>query len=357
MDLPTSKEKGFSMIELMLAMTLSLILLAAVLSIFLGSRSSYETIDRLSRLQENGRFALDQIVADIRSAGYLGCASSAKYRLTTLNDSTDLAWNFSQAVTGFDAAGSSWSPTLDSAVDSPAAGSDVLALRVPDREAVSVPLTKALSTPTSNLTISHLGSATLSPGDVVLLANCEAEVALQITGYTSGSNISGDTVAHALGGATTTSPGNATADLGYPFPAHSELVPVHTVIYYVRQSGSGAGSSCNSKTACSLWRRKGVNAPEELVEGIDSMQVLYGVDTNYDGAIDAYSTAAVVAANNQWSNVMSVRVALLGRSLDEYGDIKDTTVYSLLDASTGPFNDRRLRKIFSATTSLRNRIS
>lgn len=352
-----TEEHGFSMVELMIAMTLSLIVLAGILSIFSGSRSTYETIDRLSRLQENGRFALDQIVADTRSAGYLGCTNKPKYRLTTLNHSADLAWDFSQAVRGFEASGSSWSPTIGSAIDTPAPGSDVLVLRVPDREAIGVPLKSPMSTSSSGFTVTHLAAASLSSGDVVLLSNCEAEVAFQITGFTSGSDVVGDTLTHAVGGDTTTSPGNATASIDYPFPAHSELIPVHTVIYYVRQSGSGTGSSCNSKNSCSLWRRKGVNAPEELVEGIDSMQVLYGVDTDDDGALDDYSTAAAIAVSNRWAGVMSVRVALLARSLDEYSRNTDTSTYALLDTTVGPYNDRRMRKVFSATTSLRNRIS
>lgn len=351
------RENGFSIIELMVAMVLSLLLLAGVLSVFAGSRSTYETVDRLSRLQENGRFALDQIVNDVRSAGYLGCTRNPKYKITTLNSSTNLAWNFSQVISGFDASGSSWSPAIDATVVTPATGSDVLVLRVPDREATGIPLKVAMSASTSDLTVPHSTTASFASGDVVLLTNCEAEAALQVTGYTSGTTATGDTVAHGSGGATTYSPGNATNNLSYTFPANAEVTHVHTVIYYVRQSGSGTGTSCDATNACSLWRRNGMNTPEEVVEGIDSMQVLYGVDTDGDGAADTYSTAATVDTNNQWGSVLSVRIALLGQSLDEYGNDKDANTYTLLDATAGPYNDRRMRKIFSSTTSLRNRAS
>src|SRR5690606_32670244 len=46
---------GFSVVELMVAMAISLLLLAGVVAIFSSSRSSYETTTRLSRIQENGR--------------------------------------------------------------------------------------------------------------------------------------------------------------------------------------------------------------------------------------------------------------------------------------------------------------
>ena len=53
------RSRGFSVIELMVAMAISLLLLGGVISIFVSSKSSYETNERLSRIQENGRFALN----------------------------------------------------------------------------------------------------------------------------------------------------------------------------------------------------------------------------------------------------------------------------------------------------------
>src|SRR4051794_24843321 len=76
-----NNRRGFSLVELLVAMGLSLILLAGVATMFASSRGSYETNERLARLEENGRFALDTIARDIRSAGYLGCSNFASTNL------------------------------------------------------------------------------------------------------------------------------------------------------------------------------------------------------------------------------------------------------------------------------------
>ena len=58
----------------MVSITLGLILLAGVMSIFHSSKVTYNTNEKTARLQENGRVALDFLTHDLRSAGYLGCA-------------------------------------------------------------------------------------------------------------------------------------------------------------------------------------------------------------------------------------------------------------------------------------------
>jgi hypothetical protein len=54
--------------------------------------------------------------------------------------------------------------------------------------------------------------------------------------------------------------------------------------------------------------------------------------------------------------VISVSVALLARSLEEYGVDTDRRSYSLLDVTVAAPADRRLREVFSATASIRNRV-
>ena len=51
------RQSGLSLVELMIAITLSLLLIAGVLQIFLSSKQTYSTNNALSRVQESGRFA------------------------------------------------------------------------------------------------------------------------------------------------------------------------------------------------------------------------------------------------------------------------------------------------------------
>ncbi|WP_268935008.1 PilW family protein [Spartinivicinus ruber] len=64
------KQKGFSIIELMIALLLGLLIIAGILQLFLGITQTYRQNDELARAQENGRIALTFIAKDLRMAGY-----------------------------------------------------------------------------------------------------------------------------------------------------------------------------------------------------------------------------------------------------------------------------------------------
>jgi prepilin-type N-terminal cleavage/methylation domain-containing protein len=66
---------GFTLVELMVAVTIGLIILAAVSQIFVTSRLSYKLEENLARVQENGRFAMEFLSRDLRMAGYAGCVN------------------------------------------------------------------------------------------------------------------------------------------------------------------------------------------------------------------------------------------------------------------------------------------
>ncbi len=65
------KQQGLSLVELMVALTLGMVLMAGFLQIFMSVRSTYAANEASSRLQENGRFALDFLTRHARLAGYI----------------------------------------------------------------------------------------------------------------------------------------------------------------------------------------------------------------------------------------------------------------------------------------------
>lgn len=332
---------GFSLVELMVAMALSLILLAGVLAIFASSRTTYETTDRLSRIQENGRFALDLLTRDLRSAGYIGCSKRGSFS-STLRTPTSLLWNFEFPLEGFDAQGTGWAPTLDTTtvVDPDPAG-DALVIRVPVGEFDPVRLTDFMSSTTDPVSIADVSPALIEAGDVVQASDCRNRVVFQVSANNAGQ------LAHEDVAATTTAPGNVTADLGVAFAEDGEVVPVRSVIYFLREgTTAGAGTS--------LWRRlSDAGVAEELVEGVESMQFQFGEDTDNDAVIsvDEYRNADEV---DDWNQVLSVRIALLVRSLSEYGTDTGAGTYELLDESIDDPGDRHMRQVFTTTVSIRN---
>lgn len=63
-------QQGFSLVELMIAITLGMVLMGAALQFMVSTRQTYELNDDISRIQENGRIALDIMVKDLQMAGY-----------------------------------------------------------------------------------------------------------------------------------------------------------------------------------------------------------------------------------------------------------------------------------------------
>jgi len=346
------RSRGFGVVELMVAMAISLLLLSGVISIFVSSKSSYETNERLSRIQENGRFALNSIMTDLRASGFVGCARQPTYLSTSLNNATTLQWNFlAGPVTGFQATGAStWSPAMDASIPSPLSGSDVVVVRAPVRERVALPLTTDIGAATNTLQVAAGSTNGVATGDIVLAYSCEAISVFQVSGYASGTGV----ISH-VANATGQVPGNANNTVNYSYRRDvTYVVPVETVAYFVAPSSRvGDASDPAPAGTTSLWRRRGLNAAEELVEGIEQFQVQYGVDTNGDVIVDEYRTADNVT---DWNDVISVSVALLARAIDEYGADTDRRSYNLLGVTVAGPGDRRLREVFTATASIRNRV-
>ncbi len=69
----TNKQRGLSLVELMIALVLGLVLSAGVFQVFTNSSQTYQLSDSLSNLQENMRFAVGRLQYETRMAGYRGC--------------------------------------------------------------------------------------------------------------------------------------------------------------------------------------------------------------------------------------------------------------------------------------------
>ena len=67
---PASRQRGVSLVELMIALVIGLIIVASVSQVFLSGKRSYGTQAGLGALQENGRFALYFLQRDLQFAGF-----------------------------------------------------------------------------------------------------------------------------------------------------------------------------------------------------------------------------------------------------------------------------------------------
>lgn len=334
-------QRGFSLVELMVAMAIGLLLLAGVASLFFSSKVTYLTNEKTARLQENGRIAVELMVHDIRSAGYVGCAKEAFFN-TTLDVAGDPRWDYSQPVLGFESLGDgTFSPALGVALDPvPVLDSDVVVVRMPVRDRPAMTLRTDLATSADDLTV-LAASAQVNAGDIMMISDCQASSVFQVSAWVPGAP--NGQIQHAVGGA---GPGNLTADLGFQYLAGARILPLQTIIYWVGDDGTGPA----------LWRQVGDADAEMLVEGVQALQLAYGEDVDADRVANNYVSADLVT---DWNDVISVSLSLLARS-EEVGTDVDTATYNLLDPALGglalgPFDDRRQRMVFTTTAAVRNR--
>ena len=338
-----NQQRGFSLVELMVSITIGLVLLAGVMSIFFSSRVTYIANENTARLQESGRVALDFLTHDVRAAGYMGCARAVPFN-TTLNNPTALLWDYSIPLQGFESDGAgAWAPALGAGTLDPAPinDSDVLVVRSLQRDGRALRVNFSLASLTSDPNVGAMAPQPYADGSVMMITDCNASSVFQMNSWNAGQLV------HNVGGSTP--PGNATTDLGYLYQVGARVAPLATYIYYV-----GTDPVTNLP---GLYRQTGSTQPAELIiDGVQALQVAYGEDTNGDRIADQYVAADAVA---NWDRVLSVSMAMLVQS-DESGTRTDVNTYPLLPAgiggqTLGPFNDRRQRMVFTTTIALRNR--
>ena len=330
---------GFSLVELMVAMTIGLILLGGALSVLYSSKLTYYENERIGRLQESGRAAVELMLRDMRAGGFKGCNQTTAFT-NALASPTGLLWNFAAPVQGYESTGAgSWSPAVDAAIITPRSGSDILAVRTSRIDAPTFTTNASMTSSTADMTVDKATADTITAGQSVMISDCSAAAVFAVT--------------TAVGAGATATITHAATDLGIAFPVGAHVVPVDTVIYYIRDSATVRDGIRNP----SLWRKVGTAAAQELIEGIESMQILYGADTDGDRLVNSYMDAGAVNAAANWARVVSVSVALLIRSVEPNSTTTDNKPYSLLGTTVGPFNDRYERTLYTTTVTLRNTTS
>ncbi|MDE2088439.1 MAG: PilW family protein [Gammaproteobacteria bacterium] len=392
---------GLTVVEIMVAVTISLILLAGVLQIFISSRGAYRLQQGLSRLQENGRFAMNFLVKDIRMAGYMGCVKSDPNSITsTLFNPNAFQNNFSVSLQGYEFNGTGpganytlpaadpapdpstgdWTPALDASLQGKVIpGTDVIVIRRMSNQSTELvpPYTNAAQlfasySPTGTCPGGGASYDGMCNGDVVMVSDCAKSRVFQITNLTPTGGNTAVNVVHAGNGSqgnSTTSWGGASDQAG-AFGQGAQLAKAETIVYYVGQAGfDRSGNTCPAATDCppALYSMVNGGTPQELVDGVENMQILYGVDTDADGVANQYVTADVVNNNNAWANVVTVRVSLLLRTPANVTNAPDTNTYLLTGntaggatkitpyASSASDRDLRMRHVFTTTIKIRNR--
>ena len=281
-------QHGMTLIEMMVAMAISSVLLLGSFNIYTQTRSSYRTTESVAHLQENVRFAADTLASDIQLTQFWGQTNVPKIfnRIGDLSivcdgvDVTEWALKVNKSIEASDD-----SYDLDCPGSDPRDNSDVLVIRHASPEPAADPL----------------------------------------SGYTQiQTNVKGAVIF-----ASDSQPG-----------AHNEKSTIHDVIvnaYYI---------SNQSKYDASLpaLRRRSlvgdVMQDQEIIPGVENMQVQFGIDTPDDGDINGYVDSDDPIINDPDVQIRSVRLWLLVRSeMTERGQgYQDTKTYVTPDADLADIN-------------------
>lgn len=320
------KQRGFSLIELMIALMLGAVLMGGVLQMFISSRVVFSTQQAMSRVQESGRLAIEFMTRDIRMAGYMGCLDRTVPPVVDLAN-PDQFWNdFDVPIIGY----ASDDVPVDAGLNpEPLDETDVIVVR----SANGVPSFLTAANTLNSMAI-NTKEANLAVGSPVVVSNC---MNARIFTPTSLSGATGNiTLGHDGGW------GGGGIDPSQNFDVGAELIPVFTTVYYIANNPAGRPS---------LYQRIGAGASLELMDGIEDLSLRFGVDTDGDGVADDYREASAVA----WENVRSARIELLVQG-NEVNVIDEPQSYTFEGVVVDGPSDRRLRQVFSSTVAVRGRV-
>ncbi|MET0086160.1 MAG: PilW family protein [Sedimenticola sp.] len=354
------RQLGVGLVDLLVAMLISLLLLAGIGQIYVSSRAANEYSDNLSRLNENARFAISLLTKNLRMAGHLPCEPlrfSSVVSDSAINDFID----FSRSIEGVDqvsdAAADDW---YAGAVD----GTDALKIIFSgDKEDRSftvqshVPGSAAIK----------LSSSMHSFKEGMYITVCDSEHGALF--QNSSSPKWGYDLFHEAGGG-----GNCTANLGYPtecgsgrghtFSEGSQVAELQGRVFYIGASKSGAGRSLYQRPL-SFEGKSGIYTAdkEELVEDVENLQLLYGIDSTADddSVPDRYVRADSVT---DWSRVVAVQLWVIVSTNKALRDFTDENSYGSEGYVIGgehevpipPGAEEKYRVVLSSTIQLRNRV-
>jgi type IV pilus assembly protein PilW len=337
-----SDQRGFSLVELMVALAIASVLLGALGIMFVNTSNARGDLDRSSRQVESGRYAMQVLGDEIRHAGYYGALANPPplgASVTQLPDACASALATVQDSIGIPLqgyAGQSSAANLDSGklacIDAAAGYKPNTAVLVVRRASTATPIAKGAMA-SGNFYIQTSGC----PGDLSRYV---------LDSYANTASFS----LHSNG-----SPGC------FPITSAPEakVTPYLVRIYYI---STCSGSDCSAGGADTVPTLKriditpgGASAPVAVVDGIENLQLEYGIDTTAapgDGSPDVYKAAPLTLA--EWQNVMAVRVHVLARNLEASSGFKDTKTYALGPVSVPAQNDAFRRHAYSQLVRLYN---
>jgi type IV pilus assembly protein PilW len=317
--------RGLSLVELLVSLLLGLLLSAGMVSAYLGAKrhSFYE--EQSARMQENGRYAMRLLSRELAMAGFFAGVPSM----------ADVA----PGAVGTDCADDNW--VLDAGIPL-----ELVNDHVGDTSPVSMHATE----------FACLDGAEIAPDtDLLAIKRTAAAPSLQ-----AGVPAAALTAATSESWFLLTVSGRPDAwqklrpidlrDIGRAQPEHSYW-EASTRIFYIRPYSESGNESEDLPTLCMETLAGDGMTSRCLVEGVENIQLEYGIDYDDDGVPNRYVSAPDAG---EMSRVVTVKIHLLLRSIAALAGHSDDKVYRLGLKEVPARRDAFLRRVFTSTVLLRN---
>ncbi len=302
------QQRGLSLIEMMVVMLLSAVMLLMLVQMFTATRRSSNFDVQMLLMQENGRFALKQLVHSLEMSGFFG----------TLLDTSLIDTDAATLNEDCGAAGQNWG--LDLTLDEIEFINDA---------------TSAAST-----TYTCLDGSTLVEGSDLIAVRYVSDIPV-LSMVAGGTYLRGDRETGTLyqGATPPALPTGITQDWRY-----------RVKLFHVRDysdPGDGIPTLCVNRLAST---DPGFET-QCLADGIELMHFEFGVDSDDDLVVDYYEADP---SNSEIRQSIQIRIYLLVRSIEAVADYTNAKSYTMGSRTVAAQNDGFLRRVMSTSVTLRN---
>ncbi len=316
-----TRQRGLTIVEMMIAMSLSLALGAAIITVFTNNSRSFREDENMLRMQDDARNALRELAFDINMAGHYVdlMAPSAVTGDTSLVVSTDCGptgvanWVYQTRAVGVD-------------------------------EHQSLLAVDNATGTSANASHSCIAAADFQGGsDIVSIK--------RVAGGNTTVPVAGNIYLRTNGtvGLLYREPPSATPPIVVPAPFREWQYRPR--IYFVRNYSNTPGDQIPALCRKVLAGAGPGMTTECLAQGIENLQVEYGLDATGDGMPNAFLANPT---QTEMQNVVSARVILLARSVRSDLGYDDIKTYALSNAPAYTPADNFHRRVLSITVSIPN---
>jgi len=350
----SKKAKGFTLIEVMVSLFISTAIIGGTLSLFLATKKTQRFTNAVAEIQQSGSFALNYLKREIRMVGYQGCLSYDDQEVNVIASAFTVAQFEQQKLIGYEVSTANWE-------DGQPFNNKVTALTGTDAFSIGriTDLTNSLTGPetkNANVKLDNSPALDIAKDDLILISDCSSGDLFRVINSpaSAGGNL---TLTHSQGG-------NSDSKLSKIYLNSDAVISTYqNTVYFIDDTGRQNPQGDN---VTALFRAKSpLYDPEELVEGVENMQILYGetLATGNTRYVPADQTSPAVI----WDNVKSLKVSLLLASHQGVRNTEDASTYEMLNVDVitpttttttaiTHSGGRRLKKVFSLTTNIRNRM-